>query len=78
MRLQSRIYQKRCKKMVGEELTVLVDNSQEDIVLGRTQWDAPDVDEVVLIKGAKGIKPGDMVKVRVTSFGEHKLFGELS
>ncbi len=42
---------------------------------GRTQWDAPEVDGNVYIKG-NGLKPGDIVQVAITGANDYDLFGE--
>jgi ribosomal protein S12 methylthiotransferase len=44
--------------------------------VGRTQWDAPDIDGRVHVAAPKGaLKPGDFVKVKVEGSDAHDLFG---
>ena len=43
--------------------------------VGRSKWDAPEIDGSVIIHEAEGIKPGDMVSVTVTDSDEYDLFG---
>lgn len=50
--LQQRIGSRAARAMVGKTLTVLVDSyddEQEGVLIGRTQGDAPDIDNVVLL-----------------------------
>jgi ribosomal protein S12 methylthiotransferase len=65
-------------KKVGRTIDVLVEDVQPENgrVIGRSQWDAPDIDGQVIVARATGIKPGDMIAVRVTGSDEYDLFGE--
>ena len=64
-------------KKVGRTIDVLVDDVQPEMgrAVGRSQWDAPEIDGTVIIHEATGIKPGDMVSVTVTDSDEYDLFG---
>jgi len=46
------------------------------IYLGRTQYDAPEVDGLVYVESEKELKPGDFLKVRITGTLEYDLVGE--
>jgi ribosomal protein S12 methylthiotransferase len=64
-------------KRVGRTIDVLVDDVEPDTgrAVGRSQWDAPEIDGTVIIHEADGIKPGDMVSVKVTESDEYDLYG---
>ena len=64
-------------KKVGRTIDVIVDDVQPEMgrAVGRSQWDAPEIDGTVIIHEADGIKPGDMVSVTVTDSDEYDLFG---
>jgi ribosomal protein S12 methylthiotransferase len=64
-------------KKVGRTIDVIVDDVQPDMgrAIGRSKWDAPEIDGTVIIHEADGIKPGDMVSVTVTDSDEYDLFG---
>lgn len=64
-------------KKVGRTIDVIVDDVQPEMgrAIGRSQWDAPEIDGTVIIHEADGIKPGDMVSVTVTDSDEYDLFG---
>lgn len=64
-------------KKVGRTIDVLVDDVQPDMgrAIGRSQWDAPEIDGTVIIHEADGIKVGDKVSVLVTESDEYDLFG---
>ena len=42
---------------------------------GRSRADAPEIDGEVHLRDARGLKPGDFVKVRVEDSDEHDLYG---
>ena len=61
---------------VGKNYQVLIDRIEDDYLVGRTQYDSPEVDNEVLIPKNQSIFPGDFVNVRITSATEYDLFGE--
>ncbi len=68
----------RLAQKVGREIQVLVDDvrPEENVAIARSQWDAPEIDGTVIVANATGIKPGDMVRVKVTGSNEYDLFAE--
>jgi ribosomal protein S12 methylthiotransferase len=63
-------------KKVGRTIDVLVDDVEPETgrAIGRSQWDAPEIDGTVIIHEADGIKVGDKVSVLVTESDEYDLF----
>lgn len=47
------------------------------VYLGRSQYDAPEVDGLVYVNSKNKLKPGDKVKVEITDTLEYDLVGEL-
>eukprot|EP00955_Chlamydomonas_euryale_P023665 249832-Chlamydomonas_euryale.AAC.7 len=48
--LQQRVGEEFAESLLGTELDVLVDGYNDDgFLIGRTQWDAPDVDPIVFL-----------------------------
>ena len=67
MTLQQLIIEERNKKLIGKELSVIIDTVDEkDVATGRTPYDAYEVDNITTIEKGKGLKPGDIVKVVIT------------
>ena len=64
-------------KFLGKSLTVLIDEEEGGSYLGRTQYDAPEVDGLVYIRSKKKLYPGDFVKVRINDTLEYDLVGEV-
>lgn len=61
---------------VGSTVRVIIDEENEDIFMGRTEHDSPEVDCDVFIDKEKWRVPvGDFVKVEVTSSGVYDIFG---
>ncbi len=64
---------------VGREIDVLfysIDLENEEAV-GRSPWDAPEIDGNVFLPGETSLKQGDMVRARIVEAEEYDLVGEL-
>jgi len=61
---------------VGTEIDVLIDEVDEDGAIGRSSADAPEIDGCVYVDSEQILKPGDIVRVRVTESDEYDLWGE--
>lgn len=75
MTIQQKISAKRLKRFVGRTLDVLVDEVKRTTATGRSFADAPEIDGIVKIKNAAGVKTGDMVKVTIEKAGPYDLSG---
>lgn len=78
MEVQERISAAKLEKKVGSMQTVLVDELTTDdqdniIAIGRTMADAPEIDGVVYLQDAEGLKPGDFVDVKILAASGHDL-----
>ncbi|MFA5059894.1 MAG: 30S ribosomal protein S12 methylthiotransferase RimO [Candidatus Omnitrophota bacterium] len=79
MREQQKISKEVQESFIGRELDVLIDEKQrndEGVYLGRSEYDAPDVDGIVYVHSQKKLQPGDLVHVRITDAFEYDLSGE--
>lgn len=75
MELQQEIAYQRNLEMLGQTVRVLVDRVEGDIRIGRTQWDSPEVDPEIHVKGSDA-EPGDFINVKITGAEPFELFGE--
>lgn len=66
---------RRLKRFVGRTLDVLVDETKRTTAIGRSFADAPEIDGVVKIRNAAGVKVGDMVKVKIEKADAYDLTG---
>lgn len=78
MAIQQEISLELNEERVGETLRVIIDRKDNDIYVGRTEFDSPEVDNEVHVS-AKDVylRTGDMIKVKVTAATEYDLEGEL-
>lgn len=84
LELQSRITEERGELFIGHELKVLVEELDEEnnVVIGRSFRDAPDIDGVVIVEPdperklrKKIVKPGDFIRVEITRSEGPNLYG---
>ena len=76
MELQQEIAYQRNLEMVGQTVRVLIDRVEGDTLIGRTQWDSPEVDPEIYVKGSDA-EPGEFINVKITGAEPFELFGEL-
>ena len=79
MEIQQEISCNNNKKLIGHEFHVFIEGKlvDDDVYIGRTYMDAPDVDGLFFIKSMNTLNSGDFVKGKVTSFNEYDLIGEI-
>lgn len=76
MKLQQAISLELNQAKVGKEFKVIIDSAGEEFYTGRTQYDSPEVDNEVLIKSEKPLKPGSFYSIRITEADAFDLYGE--
>ena len=77
MALQNRISLEHNTRRIGRTERVLIDRREGDFWVGRTQYDSPEVDQEVLIAGAKKMAVGRFYRVRITGAEDYDLYGEV-
>ena len=70
------ISEARLAAKVGTEATVLVDSVDGSKAIARTQGDAPEIDGVVNVKKARGLRAGEFARVKITAAGTYDLAAE--
>ena len=73
---QATISHKRLTRHTGNTLEVIIDDEIDGQVVGRTIFDAPDIDGRVFIEGVRNAKQGDFVLVEIKSCDDHDLYGD--
>ncbi|MGI6205655.1 MAG: 30S ribosomal protein S12 methylthiotransferase RimO [Anaerovoracaceae bacterium] len=77
MELQRVISLENNKKKIGTvQETIIEEKSDDGTYLGRTRYDAPEIDDGVILVSDKELKPGDFVYVRVTDAFDYDITGE--
>ncbi len=76
MELQQKISHQKNQNLLGEKVNVLVEEieSSNDLRIGRTQWDAPEVDGEVYVKDSKA-EIGEVIEVEIIEAYEYDLMG---
>ena len=77
MQLQQEMSAERLKQKIGQTLDVIVDEIDDEGIIGRTKADAPEVDGLVYIENLSGtpVKVGEFIKVTITHSDEYDLWG---
>ncbi|MBQ4293470.1 MAG: 30S ribosomal protein S12 methylthiotransferase RimO, partial [Lachnospiraceae bacterium] len=74
------ISSKKNERRVGTVERVLVEGylPEEEVYLGRTYRDAPEIDNYVFFESERELMTGELVNVRITGFDDYDVKGELS
>jgi len=72
---QKKIANELNKRFLDKELEVLIEAKDSGVFIGRSQYDAPDVDGAVFLK-KKGLKIGDFYKAKIADCLEYDLVGK--
>ncbi|MGQ4880035.1 30S ribosomal protein S12 methylthiotransferase RimO [Billgrantia sp. LNSP4103-1] len=74
---QQQISAARLERKIGREIEVLVDEVDEEGPIGRSEADAPEIDGMVFLESKRTLRPGDVVRARVTNADEYDLWAEV-
>ena len=78
MELQQNISYSLNSKKIGKIYEVLIEDIyEEDLYVGRTYMDSPEIDGVVFVKAYNKLEIGEYVNVKVTDYLEYDLIGEI-
>ena len=72
--LQHDISLARNESFIGKNIRVLVDQTENNIGVGRTEYDSPEIDNIVQIEGE--VSRGQFVNVNVNAANEYELIGK--
>ena len=79
MELQQDIVFDQAEDRIGEELLVMIEGkvADENVYVGRTYRDAPNVDGLIFVNTSEELMSGDFARVKVTGSADYDLIGEL-
>lgn len=79
MELQQEIAFEKANDMVGRVLIVMIEGkvADEEVYVGRTYRDAPNVDGYIFVNTTAALLTGDFVQVKVTGANDYDLIGEI-
>jgi ribosomal protein S12 methylthiotransferase len=78
MAVQQEVSREILAARVGTEIDVIIDEVDEDGALGRSKWDAPEIDGSVFLNGEQNVKPGDIVRARVDNADDYDLWATVT
>ena len=78
MEHQQKISANRLKKRVGKRLPVIIDRVDGLTAIGRTKYDAPEIDGVVHVTSRRPLRIGDIVTVKIDASYAYDLHGTAS
>ncbi len=76
MELQMEISEKRNKSLMGKKLRILVDRIEGGYAVGRTEWDAPEIDQEVFVRNNGKYIVGNFSDVSIVDAVEYDLYAE--
>ena len=78
MEIQSQISWELNQQKVGQVLKVMIDRKEGQYYVGRTEFDSPDVDNLVHISNVEAyLSPGTFVEVQIQEAADYDLYGVL-
>jgi ribosomal protein S12 methylthiotransferase len=76
MEIQQEISEQRNQLLLGSDVTVLIDRQEGEFAVGRTEWDAPEIDQEVFVRSASRLTVGNFYRVKIVDATEYDLYGE--
>ncbi len=73
--LQNSIMLEKNEALINSTMTVLIDEVNIDYAIGRTEFDSPEVDNIVKVSG--NTKVGIFEEIQITDANEFELFGKV-
>lgn len=78
MAIQQEISLKKNSKFVGKNLKVLVDSRSKTSSFARSEFDAPEIDNEIIIESKNQLKIGNFYEVQIVDYLEYDLIAKLS
>ncbi len=78
MQIQQEISAERNEGLIGRTLKVLIDRREGEFVVGRTEWDAPEIDQEVYVKENGVVGVGNVCLATVVDATEYDLYAEIA
>lgn len=74
MEIQKSISTGRNEALLGATVKVLIDRHEDGAAVGRTQWDAPEIDQEVYVQDGQDLMVGNFYDVKIVDAVEYDLF----
>ena len=76
LELQHEISLEKNESFIGKRLRVIVDESQGNVTVGRSEYDSPEIDNIIHIKGTAEV--GVFHDIQIIKANEYELIGEIT
>ena len=79
MALQAEISEEVQQSREGNIVEVVIEGFDEenpDLAIGRSTWEAPDIDGKVFVEMAKNLHVGDFIKIKISQGFTYEVVGE--
>jgi ribosomal protein S12 methylthiotransferase len=76
MQIQKDISYNKNQKLIDTEMKVVVDNLENRTAYCRTEYDAPEIDNEIIVESANGMKEGNFYNVKIVEGYEYDIFAE--
>ena len=73
--MQQDISFEKNESFIGKKLKVIIDKSANKVSIGRTEFDSPEIDNIVHVKGKADV--GSFVNVKIEKVNEYELIGNI-
>jgi ribosomal protein S12 methylthiotransferase len=73
MEIQKMISEQHNESLVGTTMKVLIDAQENEYFIGRTEWDAPEIDQEVIVRSGQLLNVGAFHSVTITDATEYDL-----
>ncbi|MCL2289752.1 MAG: 30S ribosomal protein S12 methylthiotransferase RimO [Bacteroidetes bacterium] len=77
MELQEAISLQHNQEKIGKVMRVLIDRKEDNFYVGRTEFDSPEVDNLVFVNADKKLNIGEFYPVLIKEAESYDLFGEV-
>ncbi|MDP1678011.1 MAG: 30S ribosomal protein S12 methylthiotransferase RimO [Bacteroidota bacterium] len=77
MEVQRAISLEQNELRIGRTTRAVIERIEEGNFVGRTEWDAPEIDNEIFVPKKNGFHIGDFVKVKIEDATEYDLYGEI-
>ncbi len=77
MKTQLEISRAKFAERVGQTMDVIIDGFEDDLMVGRSKKDAPEIDGLVYVEDNKKTQIGDIIKVAISDSDDYDCYGSI-
>lgn len=77
MQIQQEISAERNQSLLGTRVKVLLDRHEGEFMVGRTEWDAPEIDQEVYVRNNDKLSVGNFCNVTIVDTTEYDLYADV-